>query len=102
VSSATFVHLYPDCSRALNNIRNQISNSALIVVDFIDPMHYTPSKILFDHAYVASYSREKLNLLFKGSDYNVISTTEYVIGIGDIGGIIGEVFGLMVIARPQK
>jgi len=25
---------------------------------------------------------------------------EFVIGIGNVGGVIGEIFGLMVIARP--
>jgi hypothetical protein len=104
ISSATFVHLYPDCSKALKNIRGQISDNALIAIDFVDPMHYPPSKGFDDTTgtYVICYSCEELNQIFYESGYVVVSMPQYVIGIGETGGEIGEVFGLMVIARPRE
>jgi SAM-dependent methyltransferase len=98
ISSATFVHLYPDCSTALRNIREHTSSKALIAIDFIDPAHYSTGRG-FDHTtgtFVIGYSQDELRELFSRNAYNVIAMPEFVIGVG----AMGEIFGLMVIARP--
>jgi NAD(P)-dependent dehydrogenase (short-subunit alcohol dehydrogenase family) len=98
ISSATFVHLYPDCLNALKNIRSQISPTALIAIDFIDPTHYSTSRG-FDSAsgtYVVGYTRDELREIFSAAGYDVIAMPEFVIGLG----AAGDVFGLLVIARP--
>ena len=99
ISSATFIHLYPDCSRALDNIRRQISANSLLAIDFIDPTHY-PGRGFDDctGTYIISYSRDDLRRLFENCGYRVIAMPDYVIGIGTIG----EVFGIIVVARPNS
>jgi len=100
ISSSTFVHLYPDCSKALKNIRSQVSKNAVIALDFMDPAHHRGMGFHDGGTYVRYYSRDELDQIFTESGYAVISMPEFVIGIGNVGGVIGEIFGLMVIARP--
>jgi SAM-dependent methyltransferase len=102
ISSSTFLHFYPNCSQALKNIRKQISRNTLVAIDFMDPAHYPPDRG-FDHTsgiYYVFYSREELSEIFRESGLKVVLMHEYLIGLGDTR--FGNIFGLMVIARPNQ
>jgi SAM-dependent methyltransferase len=101
-SSSTFIHLFPDCRQALRNIIGQVSRDALIAIDFIDPAHYPPGSGFepTNGTYVRSYGQDELRQIFENTGYQVTSMTQFVIGVGSDLRSVGEIFGLMVIARP--
>jgi SAM-dependent methyltransferase len=103
-SSSTFVHLFPDCYQSLRNIIRQVSRDALLAIDFLDPEQYSPGSGFepTNGTYVRCYSRDELRQMFENTGHQVTSMTRFVIGVGSDLRSVGEIFGLIVIARARE
>jgi hypothetical protein len=95
--SSTFEHLYPDCRRALLNLRPQLAEGASLFIDFIKSDRVDSVFDIDARTYVRSYAREELSSLFSACGYVVKGIEECRLGIG----LNGPVDRLVVIAQSS-
>jgi SAM-dependent methyltransferase len=98
ISSATFEHLYPDCQKALVNLRTQLHESGNLFVDFIKTERASAAFEPESGAYVRAYAVDELREMFTGGGFTVEAVDACTLGIG-AHGLPVERF--LVNARPR-
>jgi hypothetical protein len=95
--SSTFEHLYPDCRRALLNLRAQLASGTSVFIDFVK---YDHARRWFEpdgRTYIRTYPLDELISLFSSCGYLVKGIEECRLGIG----VDGPVDRFVVIAGPD-
>jgi SAM-dependent methyltransferase len=115
ICSSTFEHLYPDCRRALRNIRRHLAPASALFIDFIYKiprrilgMDVTPGVSFLrtkmkiptrwfekDGTYIRVYPKQELLAIFEECGYVVRAIDDCTLGEGE-PGIIAR---LVVVAR---
>jgi SAM-dependent methyltransferase len=97
ICSATFEHLYPDCEKALSNIRQQAASGAALFIDFI---HSHTSHAVFEPngTFIRWYNERELQSIFCKCGYRVLDIVSCVLGIAADGSKIRR---NVVIAAPS-
>ncbi len=94
ISSSTFEHLYPDCSRALSNLVTQIRHGGTMFIDFIATE--VSAATMEPTCYIRSYRKDELRDLFSGAGLSVLAIDGVTLGNSPVG-IINR---FLVIAVP--
>jgi SAM-dependent methyltransferase len=96
ICSSTFEHLFPDCRKALINLRSQVAAGAHLFIDFIGT-EATSAGFEPTNTFVRCYRSEELRSLFAECGYSVVDVVPVVL---NPGGQSREIARKLVIAVP--
>jgi SAM-dependent methyltransferase len=86
IASSTFEHLYPDCRKALTNLRRHLAHGAFAFIDFLPIDGEGRQAFQADH-FARLYPREELTRIFEECGYRVRAIETCTIGEGDAGPV---------------